>query len=117
MIDETQSARALERFALNAIELRRRSGLSQTEAGLRAGLHRTEVSMLERRLRMPRLDTVLRIAGGVAAEPWELLEGLTWDLDRGRLWGDLPRAGRYEVTVAGQRVTWAAGTWRRVEDR
>ena len=63
MIDRVQSARALDRFARNAVELRRRAGLSQLDAGLRAGLHRTEVSMLERRLRMPQLDTVLRIAG------------------------------------------------------
>lgn len=117
MTDEVQSARALERFARNAVELRRRAGLSQVDAGLRAGLHRTEVSMLERRLRMPRLDTVLRIAGGIAAEPWELLEGLSWDLDRGRLWEARSPAGHYEVTVSGRRVTWEAGVWRRVEGR
>jgi transcriptional regulator with XRE-family HTH domain len=114
MIDEVQSARALDRFARNAVELRRRAGLSQLDTGMRGGLHRTEVSMLERRLRMPQLDTVLRIAGGVDAEPWELLEGLAWDLDRGRLWEARPEPGRYEVAVAGQRVTWEAGTWKRV---
>lgn len=115
MIDEVQSARALDRFARNAIELRRRAGLSQADAGLRAGLHRTEVSMLERRLRMPQLDTVLRVAGGIEADPRELLEGLAWDLDRGRLWEAWPAPGRYEVTVAGQRVTWEAGRWARAE--
>jgi transcriptional regulator with XRE-family HTH domain len=114
VIDEVQSARALDRFARNAIELRRRAGLSQTDAGLRAGLHRTEVGMLERRLRMPRLDTVLRVAGGIGADPRELLEGLAWDLDRGRLWEARPEPGRYEVTVAGQRVTWEAGSWKKV---
>jgi transcriptional regulator with XRE-family HTH domain len=115
MIDKVQSARALDRFARNAIELRRRTGLSQLDAGLRAGLHRTEVSMLERRLRMPQLDTVLRIAGGIEADPRELVEGLAWDLDRGRLWEAAPAPGHYEVTVAGQRVTWEAGRWTRAE--
>jgi transcriptional regulator with XRE-family HTH domain len=114
MIDEVQSARALDRFARNAVELRRRSGLSQLDVGMRAEVHRTEVSYLERRLRVPQLDTVLRIAGGIGAEPWELLEGLAWDLDRGRLWEERPEPGRYEVTVAGQRVTWEAGAWRKV---
>jgi transcriptional regulator with XRE-family HTH domain len=114
MIDEVQSARALDRFARNAIELRRRAGLSQLDAGVRAGLHRTEVSMLERRLRMPRLDTILQIAGGIDADPRELVEGLTWDLDRGRLWEARPVSGHHEVTVGGQRVTWEAGTRKRV---
>jgi transcriptional regulator with XRE-family HTH domain len=114
MIDEVQGARALERFAENAVELRRRAGLSQADAGLRAGLHRTEISMLERRLRMPRLDTLLRVAGAVEADPWELLEGLAWDLDPGRLWEARTESGRYEVVLAGRRVTWAAGGWRPV---
>ena len=114
MIDPVQSARALDRFARNAIELRRRADLSQQDAGMRAGLHRTEISSLERALRMPRLDTVLRVAGGIEAEPWELLEGLSWDLDRGRLRESLSAAGNYEVTVAGQRVTWEAGGWKQV---
>jgi transcriptional regulator with XRE-family HTH domain len=114
MIDEVQSARALDRLAGNAAELRRRAGLSQSDVGLRAGLHRTAVGMLERRLRMPRLDTILRIAGGVEAEPRELLEGLAWDLDRGRLWEARSDPGRYEVVVAGQTVTREAGRWKPV---
>ena len=114
MIDEVQSARALDRFARNAIEMRRRAGLSQSDVGLRAGVHRTEVSYLERRLRMPRLDTVLRVAAGMEADPDELLEGLAWDLDRGRLWEARPARGRYEVVVGGQSVTWKVGGWTRV---
>jgi transcriptional regulator with XRE-family HTH domain len=115
MNDDVQSARALDRFARNAIELRRRAGLSQVDAGLRAGLHRTEIGLLERRLRMPRLDTILRIAGGIEADPREILEGLAWDLDHGRLWEARPVPGRYEVVVGGQRVTWEAGGWKKVD--
>jgi transcriptional regulator with XRE-family HTH domain len=114
MTDETQAARVLERFADNAVELRRRAGLSQADTGLRAGLHRTEIGRLERRRRTPRLDTLLRIAGAVEAEPWELLEGLAWDLDRRRLWEAESDPGRYEVVVAGQRVTWEADGWKKV---
>jgi transcriptional regulator with XRE-family HTH domain len=114
MIDEAQSARALERFARNAIELRRRAGLTQLDAGRRAGIHRTEVGLLERRLRMPRLDTVLRVAAGVEADPAELLEGLCWELDRDLLWSGRPVPGRYVVTVGGYAVTRVADGWRRV---
>jgi transcriptional regulator with XRE-family HTH domain len=114
MIDEVQSARALDRFARNTIEMRRRAGLSQSDVGLRAEVHRTEVSFLERRLRMPRLDTILRVAGAVEADPDELLEGLAWDLDRGRLWEARPVPGRYEVVVGDQAVTWEVGRWTRV---
>jgi transcriptional regulator with XRE-family HTH domain len=84
MIDEAQSALALGRFARNAVELRCVAGLSQFETGSRAGLHRTEVSLLERGLRMPMFDTILRLAGAVEADPRDLLEGLSWELDRGR---------------------------------
>jgi transcriptional regulator with XRE-family HTH domain len=100
MIDEAQSAAALDRFARNTIELRCRAGLSQVDAGMRAGLHRTEVSMLERRLRMPRFDTILRIAGGVEAEPRELLEGLAWDLGCDLSRDRKPTSDRREVREA-----------------
>ena len=80
--DRIQRARVQVRFARNVVELRDRSGYPQHLAADRAGLHRTEVSLLERRLRVPRLETILRLAGGVDAEPWELLEGLAWNLDR-----------------------------------
>jgi transcriptional regulator with XRE-family HTH domain len=57
---------------------RRRAGLSQEELGFRAELHRTEVGMLERGARMPRLDTIVKLAGGLEVEPGELLAGMTW---------------------------------------
>ncbi len=81
MIDPVQSSRALDRFAENLITLRHRAGLSQAEAGSRGEIDRTEVSLLERRLRMPRLTTILRLAGGIDAEAAELLDGLAWSID------------------------------------
>jgi transcriptional regulator with XRE-family HTH domain len=41
-----------------------------------AGLHRTEVGLLERGERVPLLDTILRLAAGLATEPAELLHGI-----------------------------------------
>ncbi len=61
-------------FGENLERLRCRADLSQEELGFRAGLHRTEVGMLERGARMPRLDTIVKLAGGLEVEPAELLE-------------------------------------------
>ncbi len=66
------------RFGENLIRLRSRVDLSQEEAAERAGLHRTEISLLERGLRLPRLDTIVRLAGAVEAEPCELLTGMVY---------------------------------------
>lgn len=70
------------RFAENLVLLRGRAGLSQERTAERADLHRTELSLLERGLRLPRLDTIVKLAGAVEAEPCELLVGMTWRLGR-----------------------------------
>lgn len=67
-----------ERFGRNLLRARRRSGLSQEEVAIRATLHRTEVGMLERGIRLPRVDTLIKLAGAIEADPGELLEGLDW---------------------------------------
>lgn len=81
--DRSQRDLTLARFAKNESRLRRRAGLSQQRAALLAGLHLTEIGLLERRLRMPRLETILRLGGAYRSEPWELLDGLLWDLGDG----------------------------------
>ena len=45
---------------------------------MRAGLHRTEVGLLERSGRTCRIDTLLRLAGAMAVRPEELLDGIVW---------------------------------------
>ena len=52
-----------EKFGRNLFMARRRSGLSQEELAIRAELHRTEISLLEKGRRMPRLDTLARARG------------------------------------------------------
>lgn len=69
---------AAEQFGENAVRLRERSGLSQEEVGIRADLHRTEISQLERGLRHARIDIVAKLAGAVGAEPAEFFEGIRW---------------------------------------
>jgi transcriptional regulator with XRE-family HTH domain len=67
-----------ERFSADVLHFRREADLSQEALGMRATLHRTEIGLLERRTRMPQLDTVLKIAGALDVSPCELLDGMRW---------------------------------------
>jgi transcriptional regulator with XRE-family HTH domain len=67
-----------QRFGENLRRVRRREGLSQEELGASAGLHRTEVGILENRGRCCRIDTLVRLAGAMAVRPEELLDGIFW---------------------------------------
>lgn len=67
------------RFAENMHRCRTRAGLSQEEVGYRSSLHRTEISLLECASRVPRIDTVVKIAGALEVEPGALLEGISWN--------------------------------------
>ena len=66
------------RFGINLRERRRRLGISQHELSLRAETHMTAISTLELGQRLPRVDTVIRIAGALEATPDELIEGIVW---------------------------------------
>ena len=68
------------RFAENLLALRGRAGLSQGGTAERSGLHITEVGLLERGLRLPRLDTIVKLAGALDVEPCVLLAGMEWSL-------------------------------------
>jgi transcriptional regulator with XRE-family HTH domain len=65
-------------FGENLARQREAAGLSQEEVGIRAAVHRTEVSQLERGLRCPRIDTLVKLAGALAVEPSVLLDGIAW---------------------------------------
>jgi transcriptional regulator with XRE-family HTH domain len=62
----------------NIRRFRKREGLSQHELSIRSGIHRTEISLLERGLRNPRADTLIRISQSLKVTTDELLEGITW---------------------------------------
>jgi transcriptional regulator with XRE-family HTH domain len=66
------------RFGRNLWRCRRRAALSQEELGARAGLHRTEIGMLEHGTRLARVDTLMKLAGSLDVPPAELLEGIHW---------------------------------------
>ena len=65
-----------KRFARNLRKYRVESALSQEALASRARLHRTEISLLERGDRDPRLSTVVRLAGALEIDPATLLEGV-----------------------------------------
>jgi transcriptional regulator with XRE-family HTH domain len=67
-----------ERFGENLRRLRKRSGISQEALGLRCSLHRTEIGLLERGARVPRIDTLIKIASGLGIRPDALLAGISW---------------------------------------
>ena len=65
------------RFADNLRRHRTRAGLSQERLGFACKLHRTEISLLERGERDPRLSTVVRIARALDLPPSALLEDVS----------------------------------------
>ena len=67
-----------ERFGENLARVREQVGISQEELGFRASLHRTEIGMLERGIRLARIDTLVKLAGALDATPNDLLEGIDW---------------------------------------
>jgi len=67
------------RFGENLRRYRKRADLSQENLGYATSLHRTEIGLLERGARIPRIDTLIKIASGLDIEPDRLLEGITWN--------------------------------------
>lgn len=65
-------------FAVNLKRTRADADLSQEEVGVRASLHRTEISQLERGLRVARIDTLVKLAAALDVTPLALLDGIEW---------------------------------------
>jgi transcriptional regulator with XRE-family HTH domain len=52
--------------------------ISQEATAERAGIHRTQISLIETGQRMPLLETFVRLAGAVDLAPAELLGPIRW---------------------------------------
>ena len=65
-----------QRFADNLRRERLRNGISQERLAIVCRLHRTEISLLERAVREPRLTTIVRLARGLGVPPATLLDGV-----------------------------------------
>lgn len=79
--NEAQAVRCAHRLGRNVVDLREKRDLTQAATAERAGLDRTEVSLIERGKRVPRLATIVKLAGALQVEPCALLEGMAWKLD------------------------------------
>lgn len=67
-----------KRLGRNLFMARRRADLSQEQLAALAGLHRTEISLIENGGRIPRVDTLMKLAGALEAPASELLRGIEW---------------------------------------
>jgi transcriptional regulator with XRE-family HTH domain len=69
---------AAKRLGRNLWLARRRAGYSQEALGDLCGLHRTEVGMVENGQRLPRVDTLMKLATALEIGVEKLLEGIEW---------------------------------------
>lgn len=79
------------RFGRNLARCRREADLSQEELGVLSSLHRTEIGMLERGIRLPRIDTLIKLSGALEIPPGDLLVGLDWTPGG-------PRIGQFRIS-------------------
>lgn len=78
MPERDQVLAVAERFGENLRRVRKREDFSQERLARRASLHRTEIGLLEKGARVCRVDTLVRLAGGMGVPPGELLDGIEW---------------------------------------
>lgn len=74
-------------FGDNLARVRRAGDVSQDELAIRSSVHRTEISQLERGLRVPRIDTLAKLMASLETSADELMKGIVWvagRLRRGR---------------------------------
>lgn len=67
-----------QQFARNLRRARKEARISQEELGFRASLHRTQIGTLERGGHLPRLDTIVKLAGALSVPPERLMRGIRW---------------------------------------
>lgn len=83
-----------QRFGSNLVACRQRADITQEELSFRAALHRTEIGLLERGARLPRIDTLIKLASALEVSPVDLLAGITWRPGESR-------PGRFELPDPG----------------
>ena len=68
-----------DRFSTNLRKARNDKEISQEELGFMCDLHRTEISLLERGGREPRLGTIIKLSSSLEIPPEQLLQGVAWN--------------------------------------
>lgn len=69
-----------ERFAYNLTRTRLDAGLTQEELAGLCDVHRTEISLLERGGREPRLGVLVKLSSAIAVDLEELCSGMSWNV-------------------------------------
>jgi transcriptional regulator with XRE-family HTH domain len=69
-----------QRFAQSLRKARQAKRISQEELGFRCSLHRTEISLLERGGREPRLGTIIKLCAALETTPDDLCAGIGWNV-------------------------------------
>lgn len=67
-----------ERFGRNLLMARRRVALSQEELARASSTHRTEIGLLENGRRVPRIDTLAKLARVLEVTPNDLMKDIEW---------------------------------------
>jgi transcriptional regulator with XRE-family HTH domain len=80
-----------QRFAENLSRYQQRSGLTQEALASLAEIHRTQVSELLRGKQLPRVDTLVKLAGALQVEPVKLLDGISFE-------PTAAQPGRFKIT-------------------
>lgn len=81
------------RFGDNLARCRKHAGLSQEDLSHLASLHRTEVSQVERGLRLCRIDTLVKLKCSLEVPADDLLAGIDWTPGDYRPGGFVERGG------------------------
>ena len=76
---QTMSPATSARFAANVLRLREAAGISQEELAFRADVHRTQISLIEGGQRLPRLETLVKLAGALGVTVNDLVDGIAWE--------------------------------------
>lgn len=69
---------AAKRLGKNLWMARRRAGYSQEALGALCGLHRPEIGFVENGERLPRVDTLMKLAGALGLGAEALVDGIEW---------------------------------------
>lgn len=68
----------LVRFGYNLLRVRQARRLSQEALAERAGVHRTQMTLLETGKRSPRIETLIKLAGALEVSVETLFEGIVF---------------------------------------
>jgi len=79
MTDAVVLRKFKDKLGENLARCRKRADLSQEELSYLASVHRTEISQVERGLRILRADTLVKLASALEVSVEDLLSGIAWE--------------------------------------